>query len=100
MEVHIIARFASSGEQSAISDSSAVIYQHDGTMARMIEIFQSARPEAVLHLAAKFVAKHESREAAELVDSNLLFGVQLLEVMAAMQVRHLIIAGTVWQHFE
>lgn len=99
VEVHVITR-ALMVEQSAISGLPAVVHRHDGTTAGMIEIFQTARPEVVFHLAAKFVAEHESRDIAELIDSNLLFGVQLLEAMAATEVRHLINTGTAWQHFE
>lgn len=100
VEVHVITRVTSLVEQSDISGLPVVIHQHDGTTAGMIEIFQLARPEAVFHLAAKFVAEHESGDIAELVDSNLLFGLQLLEAMAATQVRHLINTGTAWQHYE
>ncbi|HHY28669.1 MAG TPA: NAD(P)-dependent oxidoreductase [Desulfitobacterium dehalogenans] len=100
VEVHIIVRDVSRVDHAVISDSPVVIHQHDGTTARMIEIFQSAQPEMVFHLATKFVAEHESRDIEELVDSNLLFGVQLLEAMAATEVRQLINTGTAWQHFE
>ncbi|TWH47398.1 NAD(P)-dependent oxidoreductase [Sporomusa sp. KB1] len=100
VEVHIITRVTSLVEQSDISGLPVVIHQHDGTTAGMIGIFQLARPEAVFHLAAKFVAEHESRDVEELVDSNLMFGLQLLEAMAATRVRHLINAGTAWQHYE
>ncbi len=100
VEVHIITRATSRVEQSDISSLPVVIHQHDGTTAGLVEIFQLARPETVFHLAAKFAAEHESRDIAELVNSNLLFGVQLLEAMAVTQVPHLINAGTAWQHFK
>ncbi|MEG6520879.1 NAD-dependent epimerase/dehydratase family protein [Desulfotomaculum sp. 1211_IL3151] len=100
VEVHIITRAASQIEQSAISALPVVIHRHDGTTAGMIEIFQSAQPEIVFHLAAKFVAEHDSWDIKELLDSNLLLGVQLLEAMAATEVRQLVNTGTVWQHFE
>lgn len=100
IEVHIITRITSLVEQSAVSGLPVVIHRHDGTTTGMIEIFQAVRPETVFHLAAKFVAEHESRDIAELVDSNLQFGMQLLEAMAATEIRQLVNTGTVWQHFE
>ncbi|ACL22191.1 NAD-dependent epimerase/dehydratase [Desulfitobacterium hafniense DCB-2] len=100
LEVHVVTRDRSHVEQSAISDSPVVIHQHDGTTAGMIEIFQAAQPEVVFHLAAKFVAEHESQDINELMDSNLLFGVQLLEAMAVTGVQQLVNTGTAWQHFE
>ncbi|SHK30612.1 NAD-dependent epimerase/dehydratase family protein [Desulforamulus aeronauticus] len=100
VEVHIITRIASQVEQSAIKDLPVVIHRHDGTTAGIIRIFQKAQPEVVFHLAAKFVAEHENRDIEELVNGNLLFGVQLLEAMAATGVRQLVNTGTAWQHFE
>lgn len=100
VEVHIITRITSRAEQSAIRGLPVVIHRHDGTTAGMMEIFRKARPETVFHLAAKFVAEHESRDIEELVGSNLQFGMQLLEAMAATEVRQLVNTGTVWQHFE
>lgn len=100
VEVHIITRITSRVEQSAVNGLPVVIHCHDGTITGMIKIFQAARPETVFHLAARFVAEHESRDIVELVDSNLQFGMQLLEAMAATEVRKLVNTGTVWQHFE
>lgn len=100
VEVHVITRDVAHVEGSAISDFPVVIHRYDGTTAGMIEILRAARPEVVFHLAAKFVAEHESQDIRELVDSNLLFGVQLLEAMMITEVRQIINTGTVWQHFE
>lgn len=97
-EVHILARGTSS--LKVLGDIPVIVHRHDGTTGKMLEIFQSAKPAIVFHIAAKFVAEHQSQDVEELVKSNLLFGAQLLEAMSITNVRHLICAGTSWQHFE
>lgn len=77
-----------------------IVHQHDGTTQDMLRIFAEAKPVTVFHLASKFLARHVPGDVESLVDSNLLFGLQLLEAATAIGCRNVVNAGTGWQHFE
>jgi nucleoside-diphosphate-sugar epimerase len=76
------------------------VFHYDGSTARMIHILSEAQPDTVFHLASCFLARHTSDDLDRLVDSNLRFGLQLLEAMAVTGCHRLINTGTGWQHFE
>lgn len=99
-ETHIITR--SSSNLTLLKDvhSKIIVHQHDGTTNSMINIVKEAEPEIVFHLASLFLAQHTSEDIESLVQSNLLFGVQLVEAMTSQGVTKLINTGTSWQHFQ
>jgi nucleoside-diphosphate-sugar epimerase len=96
-EVSVVVR---SGFSHDRIPSGALVYEHDGSTEGMISILSAARPELVFHLASCFLARHKAEDIDRLVDSNLRFGLQLLEAMAQNGCRRLINTGTGWQHFE
>lgn len=96
-EVSVVVRHGSNQERIP---AGAVVHEHDGSTAGMISILSAARPELVFHLASCFLARHKPEDIDRLVDSNLRFGLQLLEAMAQTGCRRLINTGTGWQHFE
>jgi nucleoside-diphosphate-sugar epimerase len=98
--VHVIVR---PGSSLAILGDTAVqvhAHTHDGTTEGMVDILQRIEPETVYHLASRFIATHQTADITSLIESNVLFGTQLLEAMAVTQTRHLVTAGTSWQHYE
>ena len=76
------------------------VHRHDGSTAGLIKIVRTAAPEVVFHLASLFLAQHTADDVERLVQSNLLFGTQLAEAMAANGVRLLVNTGTSWQHYQ
>ena len=58
------------------------------------------RPNVVFHLASLFLSQHETKDIEPLIQSNLLFGSQLLEAMRANNINNLINTGTSWQHYS
>ncbi|MBW1712355.1 MAG: NAD(P)-dependent oxidoreductase, partial [Deltaproteobacteria bacterium] len=98
-EVHAILRPSSQAGRLA-EIKGLVIHCHDGTTAGLIRIVEAARPEVVFHLASLFVAEHSWPDLAPLIESNVLFGAQLAEAMAACQVTRLVNTGTAWQHYQ
>jgi nucleoside-diphosphate-sugar epimerase len=73
---------------------------HDGTTEGMLAIVQASRPDVVFHLASLFVAEHRTDQVAQLVESNLLLGLQLAEAMRAAGRVRLVNTGTAWQHYQ
>ena len=62
------------------------IHQHDGTTSSMINIIKDAQLDVVFHLASLFLAQHTSEDIEKFVQSNLLFGTQLVEAMTLQSV--------------
>jgi len=54
----------------------------------------------VIHTASYYVAEHKSSDLTALVESNILFGLQLLEAMKISGAKHIINIGTSWQSYE
>lgn len=93
---HAIVRRGSKLERLA----GATAHQHDGTTETMLRIVEKARPDVVFHLAAAGGSSHSPADIKPLLESNVVFGSQLLEAMAAGGARQLINTGTYWQHFN
>lgn len=98
-EVHIVSRVGSTLPDD-LTSSRVVNYTHDGTTEGMIRIVDNAKPELVFHLASLFLEQHQPKDIEALIQSNLLFGNQLLEAMYLNGVRLFVNTGTSWQHFE
>lgn len=95
-DVSVIVRSGSNRDRIPVG---ARIYEHDGSTDGMISILSQNQPDLVMHLASCFLARHTSNDLEALVDSNLRFGLQLLEAMSRTGCRRLINTGTGWQHF-
>lgn len=87
---------------SSIKDISAasVSYRYDGTTESLTSILDEVKPDVVFHLASLFLADHTPAQVTGLINSNVLFGVQLLEAMVASGVRNIVSAGTSWQNYH
>lgn len=96
-DVTVIVR---NGSSDARVPAGANLARHDGSTSQMLEIFHQARPEVVFHLASKIVTRHSPNDLDALVDSNLRFGLQLLEAAVSVGCERFINTGTGWQHFE
>ncbi|MBW2596845.1 MAG: NAD(P)-dependent oxidoreductase [Deltaproteobacteria bacterium] len=99
-EAHIITRSSSNLKLLEDVAGKVIVHQHNGTTSSMINIVKEAEPGIVFHLASLFLAQHISEDIEHLVQSNLLFGVQLAEAMTLQGVTKLINTGTSWQHYE
>jgi nucleoside-diphosphate-sugar epimerase len=76
------------------------ILEHDGTTHHMMKIIGSLNLDVIFHLASLFLAEHHPRDIEPLIQSNILFGVQLVEAMARYGIYHLVNIGTSWQHYQ
>ncbi len=75
-------------------------HRHDGTTRGLSAIVASVQPDVVFHLASLFLARHRPDDVAPLVESNVLFGTQLLEAMTGTGSSRLVNCGTSWQHYR
>lgn len=61
---------------------------------------ENNRPDVVYHLATNFMNAHHFDDIKFLVQSNITFGTELLDAMAANNIFHFVNVGTFTQHFE
>jgi nucleoside-diphosphate-sugar epimerase len=73
---------------------------YDGTAGSVLKAVQVARPEAVFHLAALFIAEHKFENIPALFESNVTFATELVDAMIQSGCRNLVCAGTAWQNFN
>lgn len=99
-EVHIIVRPHSKLDILKDIQKKINIHVFDGGISKMLRIVNTVKPECIFHLAALFIVEHKPEEIKDLLDSNLLFGTQLLEAASAAGVKYFINAGTHWQHYN
>jgi len=59
------------------------VHVHDGSTVGLIDILRSVHPDIVFHLASLVVAEHSTDDVDPFVQSNVLFGTQLLEAVTA-----------------
>ena len=97
--VHILSRVDS---RLAEAEEFAYVINHiyDGSTDSMLNCVVQAKPDVVYHLASLFLSQHKVKDVNELIQSNVLFGSQLLEAMKENQVTNLVNTGTSWQHYN
>jgi nucleoside-diphosphate-sugar epimerase len=97
--VHMVTTSRSNCDQLHEIAADVTFHVHDGTSAVMAEIVAGVKPVVVFHLASLFLSEHTAEQVEPLIRSNLLFGTQLVEAMAANGVRLLVNTGTSWEHY-
>jgi nucleoside-diphosphate-sugar epimerase len=98
-KVHAIIRKGSK-LPSLLENEGLSLHLHDGSTNGLVQCVAEIKPDVVFHLASLFLSQHEVKDVEPLVESNLLFGNQLLEAMMVNDVSNLINTGTSWQHYE
>lgn len=99
-EVHVVVRPSTDLNAFGEDLHRLVSHRHSATTKSMIQIIESAYPDAVIHVASLFLGEHKSENVDDLIRSNVLLSTQLTEAMAVNGVNLLINVGTSWQHFE
>jgi nucleoside-diphosphate-sugar epimerase len=98
-QTHIICRF-DSNIPAFVEFNDVIKHFHNGSTDSMSKCMSDAKPDVVFHLASLFLSQHEAKDVDALIQSNILFGTQLLDAMRVNNVRNLINTGTSWQHYN
>ncbi len=77
-----------------------VIYQREGSVYSLADFLQTEKIEGVIHLATHYITENSADDIEELIESNILFGTQILEAMKLAGVKKFINAGSSWQHYN
>jgi nucleoside-diphosphate-sugar epimerase len=97
--VHIVSRVDSRLPQAKEFEH-VTNHIYDGNTESMVNCVMQAKPSVVFHLASLFLSQHAIKDVNTLMQSNVLFGSQLLEAMKENQVTYLVNTGTSWQHYN
>jgi nucleoside-diphosphate-sugar epimerase len=81
-------------------DRAVCVHEYDGTTESAFTAVTESRPDVVFHLASLFLVTHEPAQVTRLVESNILFGTQLLEAMSVHGTKYLVNVGSYWQHYQ
>ena len=99
-EVHGLIREESDLSLLGEACEQVLLHTFHGKTEGLIDIIKQVEPETVFHLASLFRASHVTADVVPLVESNILFGAQLLEAMSVTGVKNLVNTGTLWQNYN
>lgn len=99
-EVSIISRKGSNYSNLKDIKKKLNIFEYDGNIETLIEFFKENNGDVVFHLASLFIAEHNIKDVDRLIESNLKFGLHVLESMKESKIKLLINTGTSWQHYN
>lgn len=86
--------------RSAPEDVDIPHYDYHGKYEDAHRAVHGFAPDAVLHLATKFVGVHHAEDVDGLVAANITFGLHLLEALRHSDCHHFINAASAWQYLE
>jgi nucleoside-diphosphate-sugar epimerase len=98
--VHVIIRPSSDIKLLVNVRDAITTHIYDGSIESLSKVMELSRPQVVFHIASFFTAEHTSHDILPMLQCNLIFATQLVEVMVKQGVNKLINTGTSWQHFE
>jgi len=99
-DVSIISRPTSNYSSLGHLVNNIDIFEDNGDIESLINYFDDQNAEVVFHLAAMFLSSHNPDQINALVDSNIRFGLHILEAMKFTSTKILINTGTSWQHYN
>lgn len=99
-QVDILVRLSSSMSMIEDVKSKVGIHVYTGTTEEMMRIVSTTSPDVVIHVASMVVGEHKPNDVTGIIESNILFGTQLLESMAQAGVKCFVNTGTYWEHFQ
>ncbi len=95
----IIALVRKSSNIDKIKDYCKICYYED--FAVLKENLQEEQIDGVLHLATLYLKHHRPEDLKDLIDSNILFGIKLLEILYLIGFSGWFInIGTFWQFYQ
>ncbi len=79
---------------------SVLFYEWDNSISNIADYMKKQRADCVVHLATKYITQSMAEDIDDLVESNITFGIKMLEAMKLAGVRNFINSSTSWQHYQ
>jgi nucleoside-diphosphate-sugar epimerase len=78
-EIEIFAVVRSVSNSSFLLSQNVKVVSYDGSFASLNDFFSAHQVDAIVHLATHYIFDHEPSDIEKLLDSNIKFGLHLLE---------------------
>jgi nucleoside-diphosphate-sugar epimerase len=99
-EVHAVVRPGSKISELGPELVQKVHFYVTGPSGDLPRILGESNPDLVYHLASLYLSNHKYEDIPKLMESNVVFGTQLLDAMKIHHVSRLVNTGTSWQHYQ
>src|SRR5690554_394932 len=99
-EVSIISRSTSNYQNIEDIKDKIHVFENNGSIFDLMDFFKKRKAKVVFHLASFFVEEHMVEDMDTLVDSNIRFGLHVLEAMKESNTKLIINTGSSWQHYH
>jgi len=97
-KVHVLKRAQSQTTRIDPLENRISISDYDGTVESISAPLIASKVDVVFHLAANGTVEHQASDVDEMVKSNILYGMHILEAMRSAGCLRIINTGTAWQH--
>ncbi|MCX8514535.1 MAG: NAD-dependent epimerase/dehydratase family protein [Burkholderiales bacterium] len=97
--VYCIVRTSSDTTKLAINKNIKLI-TYNGEIADLYQQLSAIKIDLTYHLASLFIAEHKMEQIDQLIDSNIKFSTQLVDVIVQLGCTNFVNTGTAWQHFN
>lgn len=97
--VTVVIRNSSNCDLICDIKNSIQIYKYDGTIKNMMTIFEKSNPDITFHLASLYLAQHQPEDISKIIESNVIFGTQVVEAAVNVGCLKIVNTGTSWQHY-
>jgi CDP-paratose synthetase len=94
----VIAVIRANGNNDNLVDVNCKVIEYDGTISSLSAHINVST--TVIHTASYYVAEHNDGDVADLVNSNVIYGMNLLEAMRITGAKEIINIGTAWQGYQ
>jgi len=81
-------------------DKNIKLFKYDENILDLIDFFNTHKIEGVIHLASMVISEHESKDIKNILNSNVIFGCEVLEASKKTNIKWFINTGTFWQNYE
>ncbi len=99
-EVHILIRKNSKFDYLEDIENKLQKYVWDNSIENLSKYLKVNQIDCIFHLAAFVKTEHEMNDVENLLNSNILFGTEILEAMKYSNTKLIINTGTYWQHYN
>jgi len=99
-QVSIVVRSSSDLSVLEGNQEKVQVFVYDGKIESLENAVANCKPDMVFHVASLFLSNHTGEQVNSLIQSNILFGTHLLEVMVKHNVFNFINTSTSWEHYE
>jgi nucleoside-diphosphate-sugar epimerase len=99
-EVHALIRPSTDVHRLNGLPGQPALHVHDGGADTLAAIVAAIRPDTVFHLAGQYRREHRAEDVAPLVESNLTFGIYLLDAMRRAGIQNFVNTGSYFQNMD